>query len=679
MAKKNRLEKIRNMGIIAHIDAGKTTVTERALYYTGRTHKMGEVHNGQAFMDYQIQEQERGITITSAATTCLWLDYDIHLIDTPGHVDFTIEVERSLRILDGALVVFCAVGGVEPQSETVWHQADKYRIPRIAFINKMDRIGADFHGTIQQMRDKLGAEPLMLQLPLGEEAHFIGVIDLIQNQSIIWNDNTLGTTYSFEPVPEEKIEEVATYRDLLLEKVAENDELLLEHYLSGEPIAPEAIRRVVRRLTLTMQVTPVLCGAALKNKGIQPILDAVVHYLPSPLDIPPVVGKNPLTGQDEHRDCNEAIPLAALAFKVLSDEKKRKLTFLRVYSGTISSEAGIYNATKNKTERIARLFRMHANKKERIKEAKAGDIVAAVGLKETSTGDTLCDPENPIILESIDFYRPVMSIAIEPKTRDDFEKLDNALSKLVDEDPTFTVTYDEDSNQTVISGMGELHLDVFVTRLLQDFNVNVNVGKPQVVYRETITRSVDWEGKFDRELGGTQHYGQVKLRLEPLERGSGIEFLNLLPEGIIPPHFYSSIEEGAREALLGGVVAGYPVVDIKITLINGSFREGASTEMAFKIAAAMAVKGGSEKAFPVLLEPIMAIEVVVPEEFMGEVIGDLNSRRGKLGNITAKGKVSVINALVPLKDMFGYSTSLRSASQGRGTFTMQFSHYDRAG
>lgn len=667
------------MGIIAHIDAGKTTVTERVLYYTGRTHKMGEVHNGQAFMDYQIQEQERGITITSAATTCLWLDYDIHLIDTPGHVDFTIEVERSLRILDGALVVFCAVGGVEPQSETVWHQADKYRIPRIAFINKMDRIGADFHGTIQQMRDKLGAEPLMLQLPLGEEAHFIGVIDLIQNQSIIWNDNTLGTTYSFEPVPEEKIAEVATYRDLLLEKVAENDESLLEHYLSGEPIAPEAIRRVVRRLTLTMQVTPVLCGAALKNKGIQPILDAVVHYLPSPLDIPPVVGKNPLTGQDEHRDCNEATPLAALAFKVLSDEEKRKLTFLRVYSGTISSETGVYNATKNKTERIARLFRMHANKKERIKEAKAGDIVAAVGLKETSTGDTLCDPENPIILESIDFYRPVMSIAIEPKTRDDFEKLDNALSKLVDEDPTFTVTYDEDSNQTVISGMGELHLDVFVTRLLQDFNVNVNVGKPQVVYRETITRSVDWEGKFDRELGGTQHYGQVKLRLEPLERGSGIEFLNLLPEGIIPYQFHAFIEEGAREALLGGVVAGYPVVDIKITLINGSFREGASTEMAFKIAAAMAVKEGSEKAFPVLLEPIMAIEVVVPEEFMGEVIGDLNSRRGKLGNITAKGKVSVINALVPLKDMFGYSTSLRSASQGRGTFTMQFSHYDRAG
>ncbi|MCD6352862.1 MAG: elongation factor G [Proteobacteria bacterium] len=678
MAKTNQLEKIRNIGIIAHIDAGKTTVTERILFYTGRTHKLGEVHDGQAVMDYLAQEQERGITITSAATTCLWKGHDIHIIDTPGHVDFTIEVERSLRVLDGVVVVFCAVGGVEPQSETVWHQADKYRIPRIAFINKMDRTGADFHGTIQQMKEKLGTDPLLLQLPFGNEADFKGIIDLVQNELVIWHEDTLGITFSAEPIPEDKRDEAAQYRELLLEKIVEHDDMLLEEYLSGESIAPDKIRRVIRNLTLQTKVTPVLCGTALKNKGVQPVLDGVIDYLPSPLDIPPVVGINPLNGQKEEMPCNEKAPFSAFAFKILSDEEKRKLTFLRIYSGKIPAGAEIYNITKQKTERIARIFRMHSNKRERLKEAKAGDIVAVVGLKNTITGNTLCDRENPVILEPIDFYRPVMSIAIEPKTRSDLEKLENALSRLVDEDPTFNVKYDEDSDQTVISGMGELHLEVLVTRLLQDFNVNVNVGKPQVVYRETITRVVEVEEVFDKEIADARNYARVKLRLEPLKRGKGIDFVNALPEGIVPLDFIGSIQDGTREGLLSGIIVGYPLVDVKATLIDGSYREGASTEMAFKVAASMAVKEGCRKAGSILLEPIMSVDVVVPENFLGEVIGDINSRRGKVGKITPKGKVSILKVLVPLKEMFGYSTSLRSASQGRGTFSMQFSHYDHA-
>jgi len=590
LAKKNRLEKIRNIGIIAHIDAGKTTVTERILFYTGRTHRMGEVHDGQAVMDYQVQEQERGITITSAVTTCLWFDHEIHIIDTPGHVDFTIEVERCLRVLDGALVVFCAVGGVEPQSETVWHQADKYHVPRIAFINKLDRIGADFHGTIQQMRDRLGAHPLILQLPLGEEAGFRGIIDLIDNQSVIWHENTLGATFSFEPVPEDRREEVEKFRDLLLEKVAENDEHLLEKYLAGENISSEEIRRTIRKLTLGLDVIPVLCGSALKNKGIQPILDSVIHYLPSPPDIPPVTGMNLITGRDEQRPCSDESPLSAFAFKVLTDEEKRKVVFLRVYSGKVNSQSEVFNATQKRPERVARLFRMHANKRQRVKEAKAGDIVAAVGLKNTITGDTLCYRQSPIVLEPIDLYRPVMSVAIEPKTRDDFDKLETSLSRLTVEDPTFTVRHDEDSAQTVISGMGELHLEVLVTRLLQDFNVNVNVGKPQVVYRETITRAAEAEAAFEKEIGGTLHYGQVRLKLEPLKRGEGFNFMHAVSEGVIPPEFFGAIEAGAREALLSGVVAGHPIVDLKTTLIEGDYREGASTEIAYKIAAAMAVK-----------------------------------------------------------------------------------------
>lgn len=678
MAKKSRIERIRNIGIIAHIDAGKTTVTERILYYTGKTYKMGEVHNGQAVMDYLVQEQERGITITSAATTCMWLDHEIHLIDTPGHVDFTIEVERSLRVLDGAVVVFCAVGGVEPQSETVWHQADKYRVPRIAFINKMDRIGADFFGTIQQMRDKLGTFPLILQLPLGEEANFRGVIDLLSNQAVIWHENTLGATYSFIPVPEEKREEAAHYREVLLEKLAEEDDQLLEKYLAGEPITPEEMRPVIRKLTLGMKVTPVFCGAALRNKGIQPILDAVVHYLPSPLDIPPVMGLNPKTKQEEQRPHQDEAPFAALAFKVLTDEEKRKLTFLRIYSGKVQVDSEVYNATKDKPERIARLFQMHANKRERIKEARAGDIVGVAGLKNTFTGDTLCSFEHPIVLEPIDFYRPVMSIAIEPKTREDLEKLESALAKLVDEDPTFQVKQDEDSAQTIISGMGELHLDVLVTRLQQDFDVQVNVGKPQVVYRETISQPIEVEGKFEKEIGNNFHFGQVKIKLEPLPRGAGNQFVNSLSEDKIPPQFIGAIEDGVNEALLSGIIAGYPVVDIKVSLIDVIYREGVSSELGYKIAASMGVKEGCEKARAILLEPFMSVEVVVPDEFTGEVISDLNARKGKLENITAKGKISIIKALVPLKKMFGYSTSLRSATQGRGTFTMQFSHYDQA-
>jgi elongation factor G len=541
----------------------------------------------------------------------------------------------------------------------------------------MDRIGADFHGTIQQMRDKLGARPLILQLPLGKEATFKGVVDLVTNQAVVWDEDTLGVTYTSIPVPSEYEEEVSKYRDQLFETVAEGDDHLLEKYLSGEEVSSDEALAVIRKLTLQYEVTPILCGSALRNKGIQPILDAIVRYLPSPADIPPVAGTNPRTNEQEVRPCSDTASLSAFTFKVLSDEEKRKLVFLRVYSGVIKAESPVYNASNNKTERIARLFRMHSNKRERLKEARAGDIVAAVGLKNTITGDTLCDQKDPILLEPLDFYRPVMSIAIEPKTRADMDKLDAALSKLVDEDPTFTVKHDEDSNQTIISGMGELHLDVLVNRLLQDFSVNVNVGKPQVVYRETITKAVEHEVTFDREIAGARNFGNVTLRLEPLDKGSGIQYSSALPEDAIPPDFLEAIEVGSREGALSGVVAGYPMLDMNVTLINADFRDNIATVMAYKIAASMAVKEGCEKAGPVLLEPIMAIDVVVPEEFMGEVIGDLNARRGKLGKVSPKGKVSVIKASVPLKEMFGYSTSLRSASQGRGTFSMQFSHYDQ--
>ena len=660
---------------MAHIDAGKTTVTERILYYTGRSHKMGEVHDGEAIMDWMPQEQERGITITSAVTSCPWKGHEIHLIDTPGHVDFTIEVERSLRVLDGAVALFDAVSGVEPQSETVWHQADKYRVPRIAFINKMDRVGANFLGTVEMMKEKLGARPLLIQLPLGVEDNFRGILDLIKMKAVIWDEETLGATFHEVEIPEPFLPGARQYRDLLLETLAEQSDLLLEKYLGGQEIPVEEIKRVLRGAALKFELVPVLCGAALRNKGIQPLLDAIVSYLPAPVDIPPVAGFNPKTGKAETRHSSDQEPFAALAFKIITDEG-RKLTYFRVYSGVLRAEQDVYNSTKGKRERVARLFRMHANKKERIPEVRAGEIVGAAGLKETTTGDTLCDESNPITLERIDFYEPVTSMAVEPKSRADQEKLDFFLQKLADEDPTFRVKFDEDTGQTVISGMGELHLEVVVRRLLEDFNVAVNIGKPQVVYRETITQTVEAEGKFEREIEGVLHFGHVRLRLEPRPRGAGVEFDRAPADGTIPPDFIPSIEAGVTESTGSGVVSGYPVVDLKVSLLGGTVREANSTPLAFRVAAAMAFREGCQKAHPVLLEPIMKTEVVVPEEFLGEAIGDLSARKGRIEQVLSKGKVSVVEAFVPLKEMFGYSTDLRSLSQGRGTFTMQFHHFD---
>ncbi|HSR11023.1 MAG TPA: elongation factor G, partial [Thermodesulfobacteriota bacterium] len=617
---KGRLNRIRNIGIMAHIDAGKTTVTERILFYTGRSHKMGEVHDGEAVMDWMRQEQERGITITSAVTTISWRGHDIHLIDTPGHVDFTIEVERSLRVLDGAVAVFDAVNGVEPQSETVWRQADKYRVPRLAFVNKMDRIGADFMATVESMKEKLGTHPILIQLPMGAEDRFAGVIDLVKMKAIVWDEATLGAEFLEEEIPAEFLAEAQTCRDRLLESLAERSDPLMEKYLAGEEIPIPEINKVLREAALTFELVPVLCGAALRNKGIQPLIDAVVEYLPSPLDVPPVEGFNPKTGEPETRRSSDQEPLAALAFKVMMDEG-RKLTYLRVYSGVLRADHDLYNSTKGKRERVARLFRMHANKKERIPEVRAGDIVGAAGLKETSTGDTLCDEEHPITLERIEFYEPVTSVAVEPKSRPDQEKMDFFLQKLVDEDPTFRVKYDEDTGQTIISGMGELHLDVIVRRLLDDFNVSVNVGKPQVVYRETVTGAAEGEGKFEREIEGVLNFGNVRLRVEPLPRGTGIEFEAAPGNAALPPDLIPGIETGVRESTGNGVVAGYPMVDLKATFLGGEYREGASTPLAYQIAAAMAFRDACQKAQPVLLEPIMKTEVVVPEDFLGEVIG----------------------------------------------------------
>jgi len=676
MAKpKGRILKIRNIGIMAHIDAGKTTVTERILYYTGRSHKMGEVHDGEAVMDWMPQEQERGITITSAVTTFPWKGYEIHLIDTPGHVDFTMEVERSLRVLDGAIAVFDAVNGVEPQSETVWHQADKYRVPRLTFINKMDRVGADFRNTVEMMKDKLGAHPLLIQLPLGAEERFEGVIDLIKMKAVLWDEETLGATFREAPIPEALLPEAERYREKMMEALAERSDSLMEKYLAGQEISPEEIHEVLRGATLKFNLVPVICGSALRNKGIQPLLDAVVNYLPAPEDIPPVQGFNPKTGEPESRRSSDQEPFAALAFKIMMDEG-RKLTYLRAYSGVLRTEQEVYNSTKGKRERVARLFRMHANKKERINEVRAGDIVGAAGLKETSTGETLCAEDHPIILERIEFYEPVTSVAVEPKSRQDQEKLDFFLQKLAEEDPTFRVRFDEDTGQTLISGMGELHLEVLVRRLLEDFHVAVNVGKPQVVYRETITRRVDGEGKFEREIEGALHFGHVRLRLEPQGRGAGVAIENASSDGVIPAELIPSVETGIRESITNGVVAGYPVVDLKVSLLGGSYREGSSSPLAFQVAAAMAFREGCQKAHPVLLEPIMKIEVVVPEEFLGEVIGDLGARKGRVEKIIPRGKVSAVEGFVALREMFGYSTDLRSLTQGRGTFTMQFHHFD---
>jgi len=675
MSKGKRLKRTRNIGIIAHIDAGKTTVTERMLYYTGKSYKMGEVHNGEAVMDWMEQEQERGITITSAVTTCLWQNNELHLIDTPGHVDFTIEVERSLRVLDGAIGVFCAVGGVEPQSETVWHQADKYRIPKIAFINKMDRLGADFFGAVEQMREKLGARPLVLQIPMGAEAEFSGVIDLLRMQAVHWDDSTLGFVYEYSPIPPELVEDAKTNRVELLESLAEFDDIIMEKYLADEILGPEDLLPVIRRATLDLKVVPVLCGSALKNKGIQLLLDAIVDFLPGPLDVAAVVGHHPESGEEEIRASSDKEPFAGLAFKIQMDQG-RKLTYVRIYSGTVSAGATVYNANRKHKEKVARIFQMHANKRERLSKAGAGEIVAMVGLKSTITGDTICNPTRPILLEHIEFYEPVISIAMEPRTRADEDKTLHSLKKLAEEDPTFHFRQDPDTGQTIISGMGELHLDILVNRLLREYSMQVNVGKPQVVYRETITAAVEAEGTFDREIAGEPHFARVKLHLQPRPRGKGNFFRQLVKDGSVPASFLPAVEEGVMESLESGVIAGYPMVDVEVAVIGGTCKEQTASELAFKVAASTALQEACRKAQPQLLEPIMSVEIIVPEEFTGEVINDLNIRKGKIERVDTKRSVKVIHATVALSQMFGYSTALRSASQGRATFTMQFSHFD---
>ncbi len=670
------IERIRNIGIMAHIDAGKTTTTERILYYTGRTYKIGEVHEGTATMDWMEQEKERGITITAAATTCFWRNHRINIIDTPGHVDFTIEVERSLRVLDGAITVLCAVGGVEPQTETVWRQADKYRVPRIVFVNKMDRVGADFFGAVDMIEERLGARPLVIQLPIGAEADFVGVVDLIGMKAIVWEEETLGAKYHYEDIPEDLRDMAQEYREKLLETLADVDEGIMEKYLEGEEISEEEIKAAIRKGTINLDIFPVLCGAAFKNKGVQPLLDAVVDFLPSPVDLPPVKGVNPETGEEEERYPSEDEPFCALAFKVMVDPFVGQLVYFRVYSGKMTSGDTVLNTRRGKRERIGRLLRMHANKREEITEVKAGDIAAAVGLKDVITGDTICDIKHPIVLEAMEFPEPVISVAIEPKTKADQDKLGNALSKLAQEDPSFRVRFDEETGQTLISGMGELHLEIIVDRLKREFKVDANVGKPHVAYKETIRKPAKAEGKYIKQTGGRGQYGHVILEIEPLEPGSGFVFEDHIVGGVIPKEFIPSVEKGVREAMETGVLAGYPMVDIKVKLVDGSYHEVDSSDLAFKIAASMAFKEAASKANPVLLEPIMKVEVIVPEEYMGEVIGDLNARRGKIQNIGERKNAKVIDALVPLGEMFGYATTLRSLTQGRGTFTMQFSHYE---
>jgi len=667
-------EQTRNIGIMAHIDAGKTTTTERILYYTGVTYRMGEVDEGSAIMDWMEQEKERGITITSAATTCFWKGYRINIIDTPGHVDFTIEVERSLRVLDGAVAIFCSVGGVEPQSETVWKQADKYGIPRIAFINKMDRTGADFQGCLQMMVDRLKTTPLPIQLPIGREEDFQGVIDLLSMKAILYDPHSLGTQFEVVDIPESYLKEAIQARDHLIEKLAERNDYIMDKFIDGQEISEHEIKQALREITLRQRGTPVLCGAAFRNKGVQPLLDAIIDYLPSPLDIPPVRGVDP-QGQELTFSANNGHPLSALAFKIMNDPYTGQLTFFRIYSGTLKSGDLVYNPVKGRREKIGRLLKMHANKREEIKEVSAGDIFAAVGLKYTTTGDTICSEKQPIILESIQFPDPVISIAIEPKTKSDLEKLGTALYKLALEDPSFKVKQDEETGQTILSGMGELHLEIIVDRLLREFNIEANVGRPQVAYRETITQSVKAEGRFIRQSGGRGQYGHVWLNLEPNGPGKGFEFLNKIVGGVIPREYIPAIEKGVQEAMEKGILAGFPMVDVKVTLVDGSFHEVDSSEMAFKLAASIGFKEGARKANPILLEPMMSIEIITPEEFMGQVISDLNSRRGKTTKIEYRGGTNVIMGEVPLSHMFGYATDLRSLTQGRATFTLQFSHY----
>ncbi len=671
-----QLKKTRNIGIIAHIDAGKTTITERVLFYSGRSHKMGEVHDGEAFMDWMPEEQERGITITSAVTTCRWLNHTINVIDTPGHVDFTIEVERSLRVLDGAIGVFCAVGGVEPQSEKVWHQADRYRVPKIAFVNKMDRIGADFQRTIDMIRERLGAAPLILQLPWGKEENFQGVIDLVNMRAISWNEKDLGLSFESGPIPGEYKDEAENYRELMIETLAESDDEIMEKYLSEKEIEIDFIKEAIRKSALRLALVPVFCGAALKNKGIQPLLDAIVDYLPSPMDVPPIEGVKPDTGEKEARPAELNGPFASLAFKVVMDHGRR-MTYMRIYSGEVKPGAMVYNSTKNFTERMARIMRMHANKRERVDRAICGDIVAVMGFKETTTGDTLCGRDNPILLESMEFDQPVISIAVEPKQLKDQDKLMDSLEKMADEDPTFKFKMDEDTGQIIISGMGELHLEILAKRLKREFFLDVNTGKPQVVYMETITKTASAKKVFDREWAGTMHFASVNLEVSPLNRGKDKKFINKCLNPLMTEEFIKSVEEGAKEASEAGVLSGYPVTDIQATLLDAEVNEEFSTPLSFRIVSSMAFKEACGLARPVLLEPIMSLEIVAPEEFVGEVINDLNARGGRMEQIETKGNVKILSSFVPLSKMFGYSTDLRSASQGRATFTMQFSHYGR--
>lgn len=675
MGRQFPLEKTRNIGIMAHIDAGKTTTTERILFYTGRVHKIGETHEGAATMDWMAQEQERGITITSAATTCQWLDHRINIIDTPGHVDFTVEVERSLRVLDGSVAVFCAKGGVEPQSETVWRQADKYGVPRMAYVNKMDILGADFYRVVDMMKTRLSANPVPLQLPIGAEDTFVGMVDLIKMDAIIYTDD-LGKVSEEVEIPEDMKEIAEEYRQKLLDAVAETDDELMMKYLEGEELTVDEIRAAIRKATIACKMTPVVCGSSYKNKGVQPMLDAVVEYMPSPLDIPAIKGTNPDSGEEDQREASDEIPFSALAFKIMADPYVGKLAFFRVYSGTISSGSYVFNSTKGKKERIGRILQMHANHREEINMVYSGDIAAAVGLKDTTTGDTLCDDKEPIILESMEFPDPVISVAVEPKTKADQEKMGIALARLAEEDPTFRMSTDQETGQCIISGMGELHLEIIVDRMLREFKVDCTVGKPQVAYRETIRKTVKAEGKFVRQSGGRGQYGHCWLELVPQEPGTGFSFENKVVGGAIPKEYISPIEAGVKEAMENGVVAGYPMVDIKVIVYDGSYHDVDSSEMAFKIAGSMGFRAGAQKATPVLLEPYMKVEVIVPEEYMGDVIGDLNSRRGRIDGMEARAGAQVIAAFVPLSEMFGYATDLRSKTQGRGNYSMEISHYD---
>jgi elongation factor G len=671
------LERMRNIGIAAHIDAGKTTTTERILYYTGRTHKLGEVHEGTAIMDWMEQEQERGITITSAATTCFWRDIQINIIDTPGHVDFTAEVERSLRVLDGAVAVFDAVAGVQPQSETVWRQADKYNVPRICFINKMDRVGADFFHSMETIVSRLKCNPVAIQLPVGAEDQFKGIIDLVEMKARIWRDETLGAEYDEIEIPAELLEQAREYREKMIEAVAEHDDALFEKFVEGQALTEDEIKRGIRKATIALKIFPVICGSAFKNKGVQTMLDAVVDYLPSPLDVPPIEG----TAVDDPtkvlvRHASDSEPFSALIFKIMTDSYVGQLAFFRVYSGKLASGESVYNVAKGRKERIGRLLRMHANKREDIQEIFAGDIAAAVGLKTVQTGDTICDDDSPIVLESIDFPTPVIQLAVEPKTKADQEKLGMAIQKLAQEDPTFRVATDPETGQTILSGMGELHLEIIVDRMMREFGVGANVGKPQVAYRETIRKPAEAEGRHVKQSGGRGQYGVVKIKVEPLPAGTGFEFVNDIFGGSIPKEFIKPIEAGMREALEGGVLAGYPMSDLRAILYDGSYHDVDSSEMAFKIAGSLAIKEAARRAKAVLLEPIMSVEVVVPEEYMGDVIGDLNSRRGRIEGMELRGTTQIIKSMVPLSEMFGYATDVRSRTQGRGSFTMHFGKYE---